>query len=124
MLGASWWDGNALWLAFGNYEYQTLDMTWLAAYPLAINALSQLTVIWELSYCVLVWPRLTRPIIIGLAIPLHLGIAVCMGMITFGTVMLFVNMAFVSPDLIRGIVDSVRSRAGGPRSKTLEGSAA
>ena len=112
MLGASWWDGNALWLAFGNYEYQTLDMTWLAAYPLVIHALSQFTVLWELTYSFLVWPRLSRPIIVGLSVPLHLGIAICMGMITFGFVMLFANMAFVSPYLVRDLVDRFRGRAG------------
>lgn len=119
MLGASWWDGNALWLAFGNYEYQTLDMTWLAAYPLLIHGLSQFTVLWELTYSFFVWPRLTRPIILSLAVPLHLGIAICMGMITFGLVMLFANMAFVSPYLVRAVVDRIRGRAGESKSMPL-----
>ena len=51
------------------------------------------------------WPRLTRPIVLALAIPLHLGIACFLGMITFGLVMLIGNLAFVSPWVIRAILD-------------------
>lgn len=105
LLGETWWAGTAMWGAFANYEYQSLDMTWLAAWPLVINFLTHLTVVWECSYIALVWPRLTRPIVIALAVPLHLGIAVCMGMITFGLVMLIGNLAFVSPHLVRDVVE-------------------
>jgi len=38
-----------------------------------------------------------------LAIPLHMGIAVCLGMMTFGLVMLIGNLAFVSPSLVRAV---------------------
>ncbi len=99
--GGSWWDGTAIWLSLANYEYQTLDVTWIGNHPWLINFLTHLTVFWEVSYSVLVWPRLTRPLVIALAVPLHLGIAICMGMITFGMIMLVGNMAFVSPSLIR-----------------------
>ncbi len=110
--GETWWTGEALWGAFANYEYQTIDMTWLAPYPLVIDFLTHVTVVWELSYCVLVWPRLTRPFVIFLAFPLHLGIAFGMGMITFGTIMIVANLAFLAPWLTRQFVDGflLRSR--------------
>ncbi len=103
LTGTAWWDGTALWMAFGNMEYQSMDMTWLVDYPLLINVMTHVTVAWELSYCALVWPRLTRPIVILLAIPLHMGIAICLGMVTFGLAMLIGNLAFVSPALVRAI---------------------
>ncbi len=104
LLGESWWDGTALWGAFANYEYQTLDMTWMAHSIVLVNVLTHVTIAWEVSYCALVWPRLTRPIVVALAVPLHLGIAVCMGMITFGLIMIVGNLAFVSPQLVRQFV--------------------
>jgi hypothetical protein len=104
LTGRAWWDGTALWMAFGNMEYQSMDMTWLANYPKMINLMTHVTVFWELSYWALVWPRLTRPIVLFLAIPLHLGIAICLGMITFGLSMLVGNMAFVPPGFVRGLV--------------------
>ena len=104
LAGETWWNGEALWGAFANLEYQTIDMTWIAGSLVLVNFLSQFSVAWELTYCVFVWNRLLRPIVVGLAIPLHLGIAFCMGMITFGLIMLVANMAFVSPELIRTLV--------------------
>ncbi len=63
--------------------------------------------IWELSYIVFVWPRLTRPIVIMLAFPLHMGIAFGMGMITFGYIMIVANLAFVAPWLTRRLIDGL-----------------
>jgi len=102
--GETWWRGDALWGAFANLEYQTLDMTWLAGWPVVISFLTHLTVYWEVSFCALVWPRLTRPIVLAVAIPLHLGIAFAMGMITFGLVMLIGCLSFVSPTVVRWVL--------------------
>ena len=105
--GVTWWEGTALWLAFANQEYQTLDMTWLADWPLIVNVLTHVTVFWELAFCALIWPRLTRPLMLALAIPLHLGIGICLGMMTFGLVMLIGCLAFVSPAIVRATIDSL-----------------
>lgn len=99
--GPAWWNGTALWNAVANLEYQSIDMTWMAHWPLFVNILTHVTVFWEISYCVLVWGRLTRPLVLCLALPLHLGIALCLGMRTFGLAMLLANAAFISPSLIR-----------------------
>jgi hypothetical protein len=104
LLGPSWWAGTALWGAFANFEYQTLDMTWVAAHPLLVNAITQTILVWEITYIVLVWHRLTRPIVIAMSVPLHLGIAVCMGMITFGVIMIVANLAFIPPQFVRRTV--------------------
>ncbi len=67
--------------------------------------MTHVTVYWELSFCVLIWPRLTRPLVLALAIPLHLGIAFCMGMMTFGLVMLIGCLSFVPPWLVRRLIE-------------------
>jgi hypothetical protein len=104
MRGDAWWDGSALWFGFANLEYQSLDMTWMVYYPWLVALLTHLTVFWETFYCFLVWPKLTRPIILGLAIGMHLGIGICLGMWTFGLAMIVGNLAFVSPTLVRATV--------------------
>lgn len=103
--GLSWWNGFAFWGGIANQEYQTLDLTWLADWPLIINALTHLTVAFELSYCVLIWNRWTRPLVLLAAVCLHLGIVFALGMPTFGLTMLTANVAFVSPTLIRSLID-------------------
>jgi hypothetical protein len=102
--GEAWWNGTAIWGGIANYEYQSLNMTWLADWPLTINALTHCAVLWEVSFCVLIWNRLTRPIVLAGAVALHAGIALCLGMITFGTIMIVANMSFVKPELVRALL--------------------
>ena len=108
--GLSWWTGFAFWGGIANQEYQTLDLTWLADWPLVINALTHLTVAFELSYCVLIWNRWTRPLVLLVAVGLHLGIVFALGMPTFGLAMLIANVSFISPSLIRTLIDGPASR--------------
>ena len=109
MKGSDWWDGDAVWFTIANLEYQSLDMTWMIHAPFLVSLLSLVTIFWETFYCCLIWPRATRPIMLMIAIGVHGGIALFLGMITFGLVMLIGNLAFISPLLIHSIV----SRCGG-----------
>lgn len=109
MRGVTWWDGTATWLALSSYEYQSLDMTWLVHYPFVLALASHVTVFWETFYCVLIWPRLTRPVWFALAVAIHGGIALCLGMITFGLAMIIANLAFVPPELTERAVYWCRS---------------
>ncbi len=93
--GVTWWNGEALWGAFASYQYQWIDMTWLHEYPHFLALATHLTIVWEISYAFLVWSQRTRPVIIGMAIMVHAGIAVFLGMMTFGTIMIVANLAFV-----------------------------
>jgi len=111
--GVHWWDGQAMWMSAANLEYQSLDLTWLAAYPRLSAFVTHVTVFWELFYCTLIWPRLTRPIMLALAVAVHGGIALALGMITFGLAMLIGNMAFVPPQVIRAVVETLSLRGGG-----------
>ncbi|MCP4190058.1 MAG: HTTM domain-containing protein [Planctomycetaceae bacterium] len=104
MRGGTWWDGSAVWFAIASLEYQSLDVTWLGRWPNLISLLTHVTVFWETFYCVLVWPKQTRPVFLGLAVAVHLGIAGCLGMITFGLAMLVGNAAFIRPDFVDSIV--------------------
>jgi hypothetical protein len=100
-MGETWWDGSAMWFAVANYEYQSIDLTWLGQWPAILSLFAHVTVAWELSYAALVWPRLTRPLVVATSVPLHLGIALFLGMMTFGLAMIIANLAFVSPWIVR-----------------------
>lgn len=101
--GLTWWDGTAIWQSVANYEYQSLDMTWLAGWPKLVSIITHVTVFWEVFYCVLVWNRLARPTVLALAVLVHGGIAISMGMMTFGLAMLIGNMAFLSPSFVHSL---------------------
>jgi hypothetical protein len=102
--GLSWWEGYAMWQGFANYEYQTLDMTWLARHDYVWNFMTHATIVWEISYCSLIWFPLLRPLVIGMAVVTHIGIGLCLGMWTFGLIMLVGNAAFVSATLLRRVL--------------------
>jgi hypothetical protein len=102
--GLSWWEGYAMWQAFANSEYQTFDLTWLAAHDWVWNLMTHSVVAWEISFCALVWFPLLRPLVLGMAVLTHAGIGMCLGMWTFGLIMLVGCCAFLSPTLVRRVL--------------------
>jgi hypothetical protein len=85
-------------------------MTWTVNHRWLLALLTHITVFWETFYCFLVWPKLTRPIAIALAIGVHAGIAICLGMKTFGLVMMIGNLAFLYPETVRDFVGWLSGR--------------
>ena len=108
--GDLWWDGSAVWFAAATLEYQSVSLTWLVHHRWLIALLTHITVFWETFYPVLIWPRLTRPIFLALAVAVHGGIAIFLGMPTFGLAMLIGNLAFVSPDFIEQLTNVLRGK--------------
>lgn len=113
--GNAWWNGDAMWGAFANLEYQSADMTWLAWHPWLINLATHLSVLWEMSFCVLVWGPRWRPLMLLGAVALHVGIGAFLGMWTFGLIMLVGCASFLPNDAVRGWVDSLLPRRPVPR---------
>ncbi len=103
--GENWQAGTAVWWAVANYEYQSLDMTWLGNWPVLVALATHATVFWELFYCFLIWNRYSRPLVLWMAVFVHGGIALFMGMITFGLVMIIANLSFISPNTVRRWID-------------------
>jgi hypothetical protein len=113
--GPSWWTGEAMWRAFGNQEYQSVVMTWLAWHPWLVNMMTHVTIIWELSFCVLIWrPRWRALMLLG-AVVLHLGIGACLAMWTFGLIMLVGCAAFLPNEPVRRVIEWIAAR--GKRSR-------
>ena len=103
LLGASWWEGTALWGAAANIQYRTIDMTWTASHPFLVNGVTLVALFWEVTYAALIWPRLTRPIVLTMAVLVHLGIGLTMGMMEFGLSMIVANLAFVPVEFFERI---------------------
>lgn len=93
--GVTWWTGEALWGAFASYQYQSIDMTWTYQYPSWLALATHLTIVWEIGYVFLVWSPRTRPLVIAMAVMVHAGIGIFLGMMTFGYVMIVANLAFL-----------------------------
>jgi hypothetical protein len=85
-------------------------MTWLANWPVLVALATHATVFWELSYWALVWNRFTRPLVLWMAFFVHGGIALVMGMITFGVGMIIANLAFLRPQTVHRWFDPIAGR--------------
>jgi len=103
--GTAWWNGEAIWMAFTNGEYQTVDMTWIAWYPWVSDLMTHTTVLWELSFCALVWVRPVRPIVLVMGAVMHLGIGAMMGMWTFGLIMIFGHISFWPDSSVHALIE-------------------
>lgn len=115
--GDAWWTGEAVWMAFANLEYQSIDMTWLARYPWITQIATHGTVLWELSFPFVVWNRALRPFVLVLGVAMHAGIGLFMGMITFGLIAIFGYIAYVPPETMQRVLNlSLRRWAGRSRS--------
>ncbi len=104
--GEAWWNGEAMWRAFSNLEYQSIDMTWLAWHPRLLDLITHISVLWEVLFCVLVWRPRIRPLVLAMAVVLHVGIGACLGMWTFGLIMLIGCASFLPNDAVRRLVDA------------------
>ncbi len=119
--GLAWLNGDAMLMALSSYEYQSLNLVWLVHHMWLINLTTLIALAWEISYAALVWPNKTRPIMLGLAVAVHVGIGAAMGMITFGLAMIFANIAFVRPETIRRIEERFRPNEDHARPITSKG---
>jgi len=112
LLGGSWWEGMAIWGSVANVQYRTCDLTWMAGHTWLLNLLTLGTLFWEVGYAALVWPRLTRPLVLAMAVFVHLGIGLAMGMMEFGLTMIVANMAFAGDYLVEYLDRRAASRRG------------
>jgi hypothetical protein len=102
--GEAWWTGEAMWRAVANLEYQSADMTWLAWHPRLLDLATHVSVLWEVSFCVLIWRPRLRPAVLAGAVVLHVGIGACLGMWTFGLIMLVGCASFLPNEVVRRLV--------------------
>jgi len=99
--GWMWWDGSATWFTAASYEYQSSSLLWIGSVPTLGAIATHATLFWECSYSTLIWNRWTRPWMLAMAVLVHGGIAIFLGMITFGVMMIVANIAFIDPLTVR-----------------------
>ncbi len=109
--GQTWWDTTANWSTIANPEFSPI---WFDAYDrglralaafrpvimIVLGALNYFTLVLEIGLPFLIWTRL-RPYILILAILLHTGIAITMGLSIFGLLMLTLLLCYVPASVIR-----------------------
>jgi hypothetical protein len=111
LLGPAWWNCIAVWKTLANFEFAPMQyesymmpLRWLCnhrvLWELVMTSANYFTLFFEISYCFLIWRPSTRWLILTMAIILHGVIGVFMGLKTFSLMMLVMNMAFLSPQMV------------------------
>jgi hypothetical protein len=119
--GTSWWNGTAPWGTLTNHEYAPMHISlfvdflhflaryrWL--YELSMTTATLGTLVFEIGYPFVIWVRGLRTVWLWMAVLLHLGIGMFLGLRTFSLLMLAFNLAFVSPATVRWALDRVRAK--------------
>lgn len=86
-VGQQWQSGEALWRALMQPQYGQFDFSWLASVPWLTKLATWGTLVIEIGYALLIWPRQTRALWVLATLGLHLGIALFMGLWTFSAIM-------------------------------------
>ena len=112
LLGASWWNGNALWACYANYSFAPLrvelyqksleflcEHRWL--WEIFMSGGVLFTLFLELGFPYLIWLKRWRWFMLSGSVMLHTGIGIFMGLVTFSLMMLCLVLAFVPPEASR-----------------------
>lgn len=89
--GAQWWNGEALWRSWMRADLGTIDFSWVAFAPWVSLLGGWATVVLEAGYPVFIWiPRTRRWWALGV-LGLHAGIALTLGLVGFGLIMMLLT---------------------------------
>jgi len=98
-MGRQWWNGEAIWQAVSQPAFSTFDLSSLARHSWIPMIAGWGTLVVEIGYVFLIWPRRTRKVWCFATIGLHLGMALFMGLVFFSSVMiLLTGCLFLIPD--------------------------
>lgn len=108
--GSHWWSGEAVWDVLANVQLARWDFSWVSHFPALVALATYVTLAWEIYFSVTVWvPRLRYPTLIG-GIFLHIGIALGMNLVFFGSLMATVYILFLKEEDARSFLGWVSKR--------------
>ena len=121
LLGGVWWEGTATWLTMANFEFSPLRnsfymaaLEFICAYRwrwgAVVNILTYGTLAFEVGFPFLIWNKRLRPLLIIAAVGFHMGIAICMGLVTFSMMMLIGVLSYVPAELVVRTFSKLRGR--------------
>ncbi|HTN75838.1 MAG TPA: hypothetical protein VL096_11350 [Pirellulaceae bacterium] len=101
LYGDTWSRGEGLWALMSLTRTRIIDWSFLRDHGYVINAWTHLQVYYELTFAALIWPRFTRPVMLGLGAVLWLLLLPVSGLIAFCLLMLIANVVYVPADVLR-----------------------
>jgi uncharacterized membrane protein YphA (DoxX/SURF4 family) len=97
LLGESWRDGTAVRYTLETNAFHRFPTLPLVQWESLLTALTYATVVWELTFVLLVLDRRTRIPALWFGVLMHVGMAITLELGTFSAVMLTAYLAFIDP---------------------------
>jgi len=118
LMGASWWNGQAIYYTMANYEFSPLRygyfhgfLQWLSGHRLLWEIFMGTgtfgTLILELTLPLLIWNRKLRMPFVLWSMMLHISIAIFMGLVVFSLLMATMVFSFVPGETTRWMLNGV-----------------
>jgi hypothetical protein len=76
----------------------------LESSPFVVDFLSHLLIGFELLFPVLIWSRLLRPLVLGVAVVVWTLLALVTGDLTFTFALFTASLAFIQPETLLGAI--------------------
>jgi hypothetical protein len=97
-----WWQGHAVWWLAAKPQSPLVDFApLLADHMFVVNLWTHAILAFEIAFVLLIWNRTARPVLLLVAVPVWLSVALLTGLATFCLAMLAVQLAYVSPHTLR-----------------------
>lgn len=103
--GDVWWNGLGMWFLITREQSRLVDFTWLHTSPFVIDFWSHAVVLFELTFPLLIWIRLARPLMLAAGLLIWTSLALVTGDTTFALMMCIASVAFVPPSVLRSLVE-------------------
>jgi hypothetical protein len=100
--GDVWWEGEGIWHLLAQTHSRPFDLTALRGVELLVNFWTHAVVFVELAFPILVWPRLTRPLMLIAAVAVWLSLVLATGLWLFSLALIVASLAFVPAEAYRG----------------------
>lgn len=108
-LNPIWRDGSALYWVFTKSEYLPSGAEFILSWDVLLQAATWGTLAFQSLFPILIWYRNLRPWIVASGTLLHIGIALWMGLATFGGIMMVSYLLFIDVDKHQRYLISLRS---------------
>jgi hypothetical protein len=117
--GATWFNGTALHFVLNNTEVGRPWLSWLTAYPLVVNVMTQGALMVEFALAFLLWFRPTRRWVIVSGLGLHAAILAVVNIPIFGELMCTYYILFLAPDEFDSVIRALNPRNWFARSRKV-----
>jgi len=91
--GDQWWNGEAIWRAVMQPQFNVVDFGWLTSRPELAAVAGWSVLLIELGYAVFIWIPATRRPALAVTLLMHAGIALTMRLWLFSLMMVAFNLA-------------------------------